>query len=653
MTCPWRREQEQGLRGRRLSPLGLALILILATFSIGSGTPARDRPKNAAIGAEGSAPGERPRRVLMLHSHRADLPSNVVLDRILRSTLAAGRVGPIDFYTEYLDVSRFPGDDHAKLQSEFLRRRYADRKLDVVITISDPAVDFLVQYGAGLFPGTPIVVGSTAQRGIRNWPLPPGITGAVGVVQFKTTLELALALHPETRRVVVAAGSSTIDRQWAEQTFRDLQQVAPDVEVIDTGQLSMLELLRHVASQPPHTIIFYHAIFRDGAGELFVPADVVPPLARVANAPIYGVYDTLLGLGIVGGHLWSFESQGLKASEIALRILRRERAQDIPLVRYDPHVYMFDWRQLQRWGIDGARLPTGSVIRFREESVWGLYSWYIAGAVAVVVTQSALIAGLLVARARRRRAEADARRQREELAHVLRVTTMSELTASIAHEISQPLGAILTNAQAARRLLGQGPSQLKEVEDALADIAADSRRASEVIRRLRAMFRKQHVELVAVDANALIEGVVGLLHTDLLVRGINVRRMLDEAAPTVLGDPIQLEQVVLNLLVNACEAVAAGDDEGPLEITIQTSQPEAGRLAIAISDTGVGVKDTELERIFEHYVSSKPKGLGMGLAISRSIVEAHGGRIWATPNTDRGLTLHVELPTRARATLAG
>ena len=119
---------------------------------------------------------------------------------------------PIDFYTEHLDVTRFPGDDHATLQSEFSRQRYGDKKLDVVITISDPAVDFLVEYGAGLFPGTPIVVGSTEQRGIRNWPLPPGITGAVGVVQFKTTLELVLALHPGTRRVVVAAGSSTIDR---------------------------------------------------------------------------------------------------------------------------------------------------------------------------------------------------------------------------------------------------------------------------------------------------------------------------------------------------------------------------------------------------------------------------------------------------------
>jgi hypothetical protein len=164
----------------------------------------------------------------------------------------------------------------------------AFRAETAVITISDPAVDFPVQYGAGLFPGTPIVVGSTEPRGIRNWPLPPGITGAVGTVQFKTTLELALALHPGTRRVVVAAGSSMVDRHWAEQTFRDLRQIAPDVEIIDTRHLPAAELLQQVASQPRHTVIVYHAIFRDGAGELFVPGHLLTAITRVANAPVYG-----------------------------------------------------------------------------------------------------------------------------------------------------------------------------------------------------------------------------------------------------------------------------------------------------------------------------------------------------------------------------
>jgi two-component system sensor kinase FixL len=245
-----------------------------------------------------------------------------------------------------------------------------------------------------------------------------------------------------------------------------------------------------------------------------------------------------------------------------------------------------------------------------------------------------------------RRAEGEARRERGELAHVLRVATLGEMTAALAHEINQPLAAIRTNAQAARRLLGAAPAQPAEVQEALADIAEDAERASQIIRRLRALFRKEHEKRVAVDINALIHDVVDLLRADTERKGIVVRFARGEPPPSVLGDPVQLQQVVLNVVVNACEAIEAREI-GPRVIVIETTQPDRGRLAIAVRDSGIGVKESELERIFEHFVSTKPQGLGMGLAISRSIVAAHGGRIWATANTDVGLTVHVELPVRA------
>ena len=245
----------------------------------------------------------------------------------------------------------------------------------------------------------------------------------------------------------------------------------------------------------------------------------------------------------------------------------------------------------------------------------------------------------------RKRAEEEALRQREELAHALRVMTLGELTASFAHEINQPLSAILMNAHATRRLLDAAPAK-PEITDALTDIAEDARRASQIIRRLRTLFRKEHREFAPVDLNALITDVVGLLRYDLQRRAINITCALAEPLPPVLGDSIQLQQVILNLILNACDAIAA-TAEAPREIRIGTSQEESGRLAVVVRDSGIGVKETELERIFEHFVTSKPQGLGMGLAISRSIVTAHRGRIWATANDNQGLTLHVELPTLA------
>jgi PAS domain S-box-containing protein len=244
---------------------------------------------------------------------------------------------------------------------------------------------------------------------------------------------------------------------------------------------------------------------------------------------------------------------------------------------------------------------------------------------------------------RRRQAEDEALRQRDELAHVLRATTLGELAASLAHEINQPLAAIVANAQATRRLLDAGRASRPGVIETLNDIVVDAKRASQVIRRLRALFRKEHVEPRPVNLNDVVEDAMGVVRHDAERRRITVRCALARGLDPVRGDPVQLQQVLLNVLVNACEAIAVAED-GPREIRIETSALVPSGVAVSIRDTGIGVKDVDLERIFEHFVSSKAEGLGMGLAISRSIVQAHGGRIWATANADRGLTLHLELP---------
>ena len=268
----------------------------------------------------------------------------------------------------------------------------------------------------------------------------------------------------------------------------------------------------------------------------------------------------------------------------------------------------------------------------------------LADVFANVVARRQTDHALLESDKRRRLAEVQLGRHRDELAHALRLATLGELTASIAHEVNQPLAAIVMNAKAVGRMLETERPAPQEIAEACKDIAADAQRAGSTIRRLRTLFRKADAELSRVDANALIHDAVSLLRRDMEDRGILIRPALAEALPSVLGDPIQLQQVMLNLLMNACDAVT-GAESVPHEIQITTTRPAPGRLAITVRDNGIGVKDeAQLERMFEHFVSSKPQGLGLGLAISRSIVEAHGGQIWATRNDDAGLTLHVELP---------
>jgi signal transduction histidine kinase len=220
---------------------------------------------------------------------------------------------------------------------------------------------------------------------------------------------------------------------------------------------------------------------------------------------------------------------------------------------------------------------------------------------------------------------------------------MGELSASLAHELNQPLSAIALNAQAVRRMLDRADLNRADICSALDDIVADGRRASAVIGRVRALFRNDATIRRPLDVNAVIEDVAPLVGDEVERHGITLRLALARSLPRVHGELLQLQQVVLNVFVNACEALGAVST-APRVLTVTTARREPRHVQISVRDTGVGVEEPETDHLFAPFVSSKPDRLGMGLAISRSIVEGHGGRIWADRNEDRGLTVHVVLP---------
>ena len=601
-----------------------------------------------------SQPGTQPpQRVLVLYDEDKDaFPGLARIDRTLREAFRIALGSGVEIHSETLALSQFERAGYDAAVAAFFRRKYAGMAPDLIIAVMEPSLDFLLRHGDALFPGVPVVFSGVDASTIAGKKLRPNITGALVKRTFSPTLEVALQLQPATRQVFVVGGVATFDRYLATFARRDLQQFEDRVAITYLFGLSMDDWLKRLANLPPHSVILYTSVFTDGAGRSFVPHEAVADIVAAANAPVYVFVDQYVGLGPVGGNVYSVDLHGAHVASLGLQILRGASPASLPIRELGAQVNLFDARQLRRWNLDEARLPSGSVVHYQDSSVWALYRWYILGAVAVLVTQGALIGGLLLARARQRRAEAEARRQRDDLAHVLRVTTLGELATSLAHEISQPIAAILLNAQAATRFMEAGKrAGVRSASEALAGITADARRASLVIDRLRTLFRKQRVEPVAVDMNALIDDAVRLLQTAMLVGHIEIRRASLDRVPPVSGDPVQLEQVLLNVLVNACDAIVASGN-GPRVITIRTHQHKPRRVIVEITDTGVGIKEAELEHIFGHFVTTKPKGLGMGLAISRSIIEAHGGRIWASANTGRGLTMHIELPTGARPAVA-
>jgi signal transduction histidine kinase len=302
---------------------------------------------------------------------------------------------------------------------------------------------------------------------------------------------------------------------------------------------------------------------------------------------------------------------------------------------------------MRRWSIGEADLPAGSEIRFRRFSVWEQYRPYILVAAGAIILQAVLIGWLLFERRRRSLAEITSREAIAEMTYMNRRAAAGELSASIAHEINQPLTAIAVTASAALMWLRRDPPVLEEAREALEDIVKDTHRAGDVVKTIRAMYRKDS-HPGSVDINLITKSVLELARVEMNKHRVDVQTELGQL-PVFAGDAIQLQQVVMNLVMNAIEAMHAADTR-VLRITTELASPSAMRLSV--EDTGSGIDATDIDRVFNPMFSTKSGGMGMGLSICRTIVENHGGRIWAQSRPGGGAIFRFELPVATASTQA-
>jgi signal transduction histidine kinase len=581
------------------------------------------------------------RHIVLLFDERVELPGLSLLEAEFVHTLRSNSAEPIEVYREAMDLSRFSSDAYKALLQEFLRAKYADKKIDVAVAIMAPAFDFLTMYGDLIFPGTPIVFCGLDRRQLGTRSLPPNMYGVLIKREFAPTLELALRLHPATERVVVVSGTSDFDEELLAQAQNDFRPYENRVSFTYLSDLSLEQLLAKLSQLPSRDIALIITVFQDGSGQPFVPHDVVERVSGVTSVPLYGFLDQYIGRGIVGGSLYSTTKHGADTARMVLRLLTGA-AMPAHLAEVSSNKVIFDWRQMLRWDISERNLPPGSEIYFRELSVWRRYSWQIAFVGAIVLMQAGLISVLLHEHRRRRLAEVQSRQRMAELAHINRFSMAGELTASIAHEINQPLGSILTNAETAQSMLRSSHPDIEELKDIVDDILRDDRRASEVIRRMRSLLKKAPFEPQHIDLNELVRETVEFLSALAVGREVKLSSMISPVALPIVGDRIQLQQVILNLVVNAIDAMAdtPGDDR---VISIRTSRLEKCA-EIAISDRGPGIPEDRLTEVFEPFVTNKPKGMGMGLSIARTIVEAHDGQISASSEPGWGAVFRIKLP---------
>jgi len=592
-----------------------------------------------------SAAAAQPKRVLLLHSFGPQFVPWGFFAGHFREELFKQSPDKIDLYEASLEGARFQQPDEQGPIVDYLAALFGSRKLDLIVTIGAPAAFFVQKYRAQFFPSIPLVIGGPEQRAINYGTLTSLDAPVPVTLDFRKWIENILEVLPDTTHIAWVVGASPLERFWTEEFRRTSQPFADRISFEWFNDLRFEDMLKRISQLPPHSAAFYVDLRVDAAG---VPLDrdlVLPKLREATNAPVFSYIDSYLGSGIVGGPMLSSEEVGRRMAQAAVRILSGESPGELKIPPVALGVPQYDWRELRHWNISEDRLPTGSMVRFREPTVWRQYRWQIALMCAVVLLQGALISGLLYQRRRRLYAEVQSRQRSAELAHMNRFSTAGELTATIAHEINQPLGAILTNIETAEIMVKSPTPDLQEIGEILADIRRDDARASEVIGRLRSLLKKAPFEPKHIDLNDVVRETMQFLSGLAIAREVGLTSFIAPAPLPVKGDLIQLQQVILNLIVNAMDAMS-DMPSAERRITVTTAR-DGNSAELSVSDVGPGIPVEKLKEVFEPFFTTKPQGMGMGLSIARTIVEAHGGRLSAENLAGRGAAFRMRLPLAA------
>jgi hypothetical protein len=400
------------------------------------------------------------------------------------------RVTLLDFVVAPAGLTEAPD----KPVVEFLQALYTGRQPpELIVTVGGPAAAFTRKHRHDLFPQTPVLFAAIEVRFLRDAPLRENETSVAVSIDYTGLIDDILQILPETRNVFMVAGSGPLGTFWDAELRRNFERYRRRLTFIWSNDLSYEQMLQRAASLPPHSVIFYITAGTFATGSWQGDERTLAELSTRTNTPVFGAQKVWLGAGIVGGHLLDIEDLGATTADVVVRILKGELPGSIRIPPRSVGAATFDARQLRRWNISEARLPLGGDVRFRGPSLWRDHRREMMGLLGALLAQALLIVGLLYQRRARQRAEAASRRNLALAADAHRRVTMFALTGSIAHEISQPLNAILHNAQAGEMLVTSNRATPEALRGILADIRTADVRATQIIERHRSMLKANQV----------------------------------------------------------------------------------------------------------------------------------------------------------------
>lgn len=583
--------------------------------------------------AQAAAP-DAPWRVVLLSGADPTQPASLVLDRSFRRAMQAVAPHGVEFFADNVDSLRFQGGDLTPELRALLAKKYTNQSVDLVVGLTEFASAFIKAHHEALWPGVPVMIYGIDEARLKSGALPAGFTYVPWRTDPAGTIALAEALQPKAQKLVVIAGAAALDGQSADAAMTAARQRAlgrwSSVELWQG--LSVAELRQRVAALDNRTALLFTTMHRDSAGVPIFPLNALRAMTEVSKAPVYGTYSTYLDGGLIAGSVVDFEANAERAAVRGAEMLLRRAALPSaaasaldPAAAPPPPRCVADARRLAAFRLDVRDLPDSCNLLNPPVSIWRDHRDLVLIAIAFLLLQTLSIAALLWQRRRRRAAKQNVLAHGVELARATRVAALGELSASIAHEIRQPLGAILSNADAAEMLLDAGQIDLPQLREILGDIRRDDLRAHEVIRRLRALLQMKQVEHAPLAMHEACDEALKLISADAARSEVRIERQYAASDDQIVGDRIQLQQVLINLVRNGIEAVDGLSSERRVVIVGTTER--AGGVVLRVTDRGPGVREADRARLFDAFFTTKANGMGMGLSIVRSIVDAHQGTL--------------------------
>ena len=538
-------------------------------------------------------------------------------------------------FHENLDLSRFPQESYRASVARWLKEKYRGRKIDVIVVVGNGALKFLLTYNRGLWPTVPVLFTLANDIEVVHMPLPPLVNGKVIRANFSNIVNAAKTLLPASRQIVLVGN---IPFGEMNKTFlpSQLGRMADGLSVLDLRGRPIEQVKREVENLSPDSVIYFGMLTEDLATGKSYGEDLLEQISKYAVCPILVDDPRMLGTGALATLSFNFRELGKETAELAEKLLNGEKieGQEFPSTGFAP---LLDHYQVVRWKVAASDFPSGSEQRFFTPTTWQMYRWQITFALSLIIVLSIGLTYLIFERKMRGLALNASRQVLGQITQMNRKMTASIYNEAIGHELVQPLAAILSNVEAAQIFLKREPPPLDLVHETLANIRRDNLRADALIKNMQGLLTKSDAELGPVDINWLVRKVINFLSIEAKVRRIQIKLELAPDGMIVSMNIVQMQQVMVNLLLNSMDAIdrRAGKDR---RITIATMLYGNDNVRVSIADTGTGF-DEGVERVFDSFFTTKPEGVGLGLWITASIVQAHGGHIWAENRLGGGIML--------------